>query len=260
MPQKFCYTCRMASWSTKRKSAYFLVFALFVVFAVALPMFLSFYKSPTCSDGRKNGSEKGIDCGGSCTRLCPADFAKPRVLWSYSTNVVPGVYNSLAYVENPNQSVEVDSVDYTFKLYDDRGLLIAERKGQTAVPAGQKFAVFQGGIKTGERVPVKTTFEFGEDIEWQKGSALSSIRVLTISLDQTSEPKAEAKIINDSVGKTYSSLSAFIILYDKNDNRLAFSKTLIDKIAPGEATVLYFTWPNAFPGKAVRSEIVFVAQ
>ncbi|MEK7607507.1 MAG: hypothetical protein AAB484_01085 [Patescibacteria group bacterium] len=250
----------MASWSTKHKSVYFSAFVAFVVFVIALPAFLFFYKSPTCSDGKKNGSEKGIDCGGSCIRLCPADFGTPHILWSYSMDIAPGVYNSLAYVENPNQSVEVGSLDYVFKLYDDRGLLVAEKKGETFVPAGRKFAVFAGGVRTGERVPVKTTFEFNENIEWQKGNVPSSVRVLNINLDQESEPKAEAKIINDSVGKTYASLNAFIILYDENDNRLAFSKTLIDKIAPGETKVIYFTWPKAFLRKAFRSEIIFVAQ
>jgi len=229
-----------------------------MVLAIGLPVFFLTYKAPTCSDGKKNGTEKGIDCGGSCTRLCPADFLPPRVLWSYSMNVAPSVYNAIAYVENPNQSVESTALNYSFKLFDEKGILIFDRKGKAFVPAGQKFAVFEGGIKTGNRVPVRTTFEFGEDIEWIKGSQLSGIRTLTVDLNEGPLPKAEVRVINETVSKVFSSVDAFIILYDENDNRFAFSKTVIEKLHPGETTTLYFTWPSTFTKKILRSEILFV--
>ncbi|HEU5114911.1 MAG TPA: hypothetical protein VFT82_04055, partial [Candidatus Paceibacterota bacterium] len=125
----------MASWSTRRRWSYLLIFAALVVLFFGVPFFFLFYKAPTCFDGKQNGNETGIDCGGSCARLCPADFAAPRVLWSYSVQVVPGVFNSLAYVQNPNPSVEADNVPYLFRLYDSQGLLIAERTGKAFVPA-----------------------------------------------------------------------------------------------------------------------------
>jgi len=250
----------MASWSTKRKYTYFFVFIVFVVLAVGLPVFFLTYESPTCSDGKQNGSERGIDCGGSCTRLCPAEFLSPRVLWSYSMNVATGIYNALAYVENPNQSVKAKSLGYSFKLFDERGLLVSERKGKAFIPAGQKFAIFEGGIKTGERIPVKTTFEFNEGVEWERSVQLSGLRTLTIDLEQGTEPKAEAKVKNESVDRVFSSVDAFIVIYDEKDNRLAFSKTIIETLNPGEITTLYFTWPEAFSGKALRSEVIFVAK
>jgi hypothetical protein len=254
----FCYNRGMASWSTKRRLGYFLVFALGILVVIAIPSFFLFYTSPTCTDGKQNGTEKGVDCGGVCTRLCPADYLAPRVLWGYSMNVVPGLYNSLAYVDNPNQGVMAESVQYSFKLYDDKGLLVAERKGKTSIPAGQKFAVFAGAIKTGERIPARTTFELAENIEWQRSAPLSGLRVLTTEVMEGNEPKAEAKIVNDTVDKTFSSLDAFIVLYDENDNRVAFSKTRIERIEPRETTTLYFTWPSPFVRKGIRTEILFV--
>ncbi len=249
----------MATWSTKRKYGYLLGAFTVVALVIGLPVFLTFYKAPTCFDGKLNGSERGVDCGGACSRLCSADFSAPKVLWTHAVRVVPGVYNALAYIQNPNQSVEARSIPYLFKFYDAQGLLIASRKGSAFIPAGQKLAVFEGGIQTGERVPVKTTFEFNAGPNWQPGKALTVLKLLDINLDQGTRPKAEVRVRNESVSDTFSGVSAFIILYDANDNRVGFSKTVIDRITPGQELSLSFTWPEAFSAPILRSEVLFVA-
>ena len=249
----------MASWSTKRKYGYLLVIVGILAFAIGVPFFFFFYKAPTCSDGKQNGGERGVDCGGTCAKLCPADFTSPRVLWAYAVKVVPGVYNLLAYTQNPNQGVEAASLSYIFKMYDDEGILVAEKEGQTFVPAGQKFAIFESGIKTGARVPAITTFEFTNVPDWRIGSIFSQVRLISVDVDQDANPSAEAKIKNDTVDRPFSNITAFIILYDKDDNRVNFSKTIVDRIAPGEQKSIYFTWPEALSDKVVRSEVLFVA-
>jgi hypothetical protein len=250
----------MASWSTKRKSGYFFGFIILVALVVGLPSFLTFYKPATCSDSKQNQGERGVDCGGPCSRLCPADYAAPRVKWSYSMKIVPSIYSALAYVENPNQIVEAKSLPYIFKLYDSEGLLVAERSGSTFVPAGQKFAVFEAAIDTGKRVPARTTFEFTSEPTWRPGTIFSTLRTTSINVDQIGSPKAEANIQNTAVDKSFSNITAFIVLYDKDGNRVAFSKTGIDSIGPKEEQTLYFTWPEPFTLPIVKSEVLFVAK
>lgn len=249
----------MASWSTKRKYGYFLVVIGILAFAIGVPFFFFFYKAPTCSDGKQNGNERGVDCGGACSRLCPADFSSPKVIWAYAVKVVPGVYNLLAYIQNPNQSVEAVSLPYIFRMYDDEGILVAEKEGRAFVPAGQKFAVFESGVRTGERLPAKTIFEFTNVPEWRIGGIFSQVRMLSVNLDQGKNPSAEAKVKNDTVDRSFSNITAFIILYNKDDNRVNFSKTIIDNIAPGEQKSIYFTWPEPLSEPVVRSEVLFVA-
>jgi len=249
----------MASWSTKRKYGYFLVVLGILALAIGIPFFFFFYKAPTCYDGKQNGGERGIDCGGACAKLCPADFASPRVLWAYSARVVPGVYNLLAYVQNPNQAVEATSLSYMFKMYDDEGILVAQKEGRTFVPAGQKFAIFENGVRTGERAPAITTFEFTDIPDWRRGEIFSQVRLLSVNLDQDGNPSAEAKIKNDTVDRSFSNVTAFIVLYNKDDNRVNFSKTIVDSLAPGEQKSIYFTWPEPLSEQIVRSEVLFVA-
>lgn len=249
----------MASWSTRRKYGYLFGLIFIIVVIIGVPAFFVLYKAPTCFDNKQNGGESGLDCGGKCSRLCPADFMEPRVLWAHSIRVVPGVYNALAYIQNPNQGVEVSKVQYMFKLYDEKGVLISERRGSAFIPAGQKFAVFDGGIRTGERIPVKTIFEFTGEFPWKLGKQFTNLQSLNVELDQGFSPRAEVNIKNNTVDQSFSNINAFIVLYDKDDNRITFSKTSIERINPQETQTLYFTWPESFPRPVVRTEVLFVA-
>jgi hypothetical protein len=250
----------MASWSTRRKYGYFFGFIFVGAIVFGLPSYFLFYKAPSCFDGLQNGSERGVDCGGACARLCPADYAPARVLWSHSVKIVPGIYNSLAYAQNPNNGVEAKSVSYLFKLYDDQGILVAERAGYAFIPAGQKFPIFEGAIMTGNRVPARTTFEFTALPNWTPGTALTKLRVLDTTLDQSAKPSAQVTIQNDAVNQSFSNVTAFIVLYDKDDNRVSFSKTLIDSIAAGDKATLFYTWPETFSVNVVRTEVLFVGR
>ena len=60
------------------------------------------YEAPTCSDGVQNGDEEGVDCGGACDRVCSFQAVDPIVLWERFFEVGPGVYNTVALIENPN--------------------------------------------------------------------------------------------------------------------------------------------------------------
>ncbi len=250
----------MATWSNRRKYGYLFIFVAALVLLFGVPSFFIFYKAPTCFDGVQNGGETGIDCGGGCVKLCPADFAPPRVLWSYAVQVLPGVYNALAYVQNPNPSVQASSLPYDMRIYDDQGLLIAERTGSAFIPAGQKFAVFEGGIDAGRRVPARTTFEFTSLPNWTPGAMSSKLHTDSVDLVQGPSPKAEVVVRNESAGSSFSNIDTFIILYDKDDNRVSFSKTVIDSIAAGGTVIKTFTWPQAFPTNIVRTEVLFTVR
>jgi hypothetical protein len=62
----------MISWSKKRQTFYIVTAMVFFILVVGLPVFFATYKPPSCSDGKQNQNEKGVDCGGPCSVLCKA--------------------------------------------------------------------------------------------------------------------------------------------------------------------------------------------
>ena len=156
------------SWAQKRRLIYISIIVLVFLLAVVLPTIIHFYKAPTCFDKKQNGTELGIDCGGSCTLLCSVQYAPLIVKWQRFAKVNDGVYNVLAYIENPNIGAIAENLNYSFKMYDSRGILIAERFGKTFAPANRIMAVFEPELSTGNRLPQRVEFSFSNQAVWFK--------------------------------------------------------------------------------------------
>lgn len=247
------------SWASKRRSIY-VSGVIIVAIAIIAPIIFSvfFNKEPTCFDERQNGDEKGIDCGGSCEKLCSLETLNPTIVWSRSFEVSEGVYNAIAYIKNPNSNGGILKIPYTFKLFDDKNLLIAERKGSTFIAPNTVAPIFERAISTGERKPIKTFFEFNGKFIWSRideyqGNDLkiSEIRLSNIE----SSPRVDAVLSNTSI-IDIKNIEAVVIVFDFNDNAIAVSSTFIEKLSNRSSRNIVFTWPNKFSSKPTRVEII----
>lgn len=247
----------MSSWSQRRKASYSLGIIIFLFIVLVLPAYLLLYKKPTCFDNKKNGGEKGVDCGGPCANLCRSQYLEPNVRWAQSIQVKPGLYNALAYIENPNIDAGVDSVEYIFKIKDKDGVLIYERKGKTFIPPNRSFAVFEGGILTGEKIPTKVTFEFTSYSVWKKlENKEAGLSIMNEKISNEDEsPRLDATLENNTI-QPILNIEVVVIAYDESGNALGFSRTFIDKINKGESQNITFTWPNPFGSSVAKIEII----
>jgi hypothetical protein len=84
-------------------------------------------------------------------------------LWSRYFTVGPGVYNALAYVENPNPDAGIEEIGYTFRLYNSENVLIQEKKGKVRIPPKAIFPITENGLFTDKLRPTRVSFEFDED-------------------------------------------------------------------------------------------------
>src|SRR5947209_735804 len=109
------------SWSKQQQIAYFLI--VFVTFVLITGYFYYYFLKPvpSCFDNKQNQGELGVDCGGTCAALCKSQTSNLLVLWSRSLQVRPGLYDAVAYVENPNSAAGLGQIGYTFTLYDAQG-------------------------------------------------------------------------------------------------------------------------------------------
>ncbi len=250
------------SWARRRKFIYIGSIVLLFLLVIVLPTVIHFYKAPTCFDGKQNQTEVGVDCGGPCILLCRGGYAPLTVLWSRFSKVNDGVYNVLAYIENPNINAGTDDLNYTFKLYDKSGILLRERSGRTFAPANKVMAVFEADLFTGNQIPQRVEFSFSSQAVWTKQESVEnglSISQAVISRADTA-PRLSA-LINNKTINPIKNIEAIGIIYNTEGNTSAFSRTIIDSIDGKEAKNISFNWPQPFEQNGLtntlaRTEII----
>ncbi len=247
------------SWAQRRKATY-IVSVLFVA-AIILVIFLSIFlnKKPTCVDGIQNQAEQGIDCGGPCNILCRAEYSDPVIIWGprWAKVQSSGTYNFLTYAQNPNIGAGAYNVPYYFKVYDKNNILLYQKTGITYIPPNNNFVIFDDNINLNDKVPARTEFEFTGNPVWQKmDSKESDITAISKNLtNEDTKPKLLVTMSNTTI-KPIENIEAIAILYDENNNAIAFSRTKIDSIDADGTTDIVFTWPEKFEQKVVRIDIV----
>jgi hypothetical protein len=251
----------MDSWSKRRKLIYALILLVIVAVVVGIPLFVIFYKAPTCFDGKQNGSEQGVDCGGKCTKLCQNEFLPPSVAWSRIESVVPGVYNAAAYIINPNNTGEAKNVPYHMELYDRDGMLIIEKKGTVTIPPHRNTLAFSSLIKVDKSIPTKVLFEFTSLPDWNK-KADTLDPLVVVSKEYKEEGNTSSLLVslrNDGL-KILNNIGIYVVLYDKSGNAIGFSKTVLDSIMPKATSLAPFTWNTNRQGEVVSIEVLYVAE
>ncbi len=247
------------SWASRRQAQYIfglLAFLGFIAFLFFLP---SLTKAPTCSDGKQNGGERGVDCGGICQRICNADVAEPVILWYRAFPVTGNFYNLVAYIENSNSGAAVENVSYQFKIYDQNNILIGRRQGSTYIPPNQEFAIFEPRFDADAGQIKSVTFEFTSPLVWVKKAP--TIQTLPIKVEDTTlggdinSPSLTATISNESI-YNLPAFDVIAILYDADHNAINASKTHKDGLLSNDRSLVLFTWPQAFSGTPVTKDIM----
>lgn len=248
----------MNHWARNRKRFILGLVFLVLLIVVGIPSFLLLYQKPTCGDGKQNGDEAGIDCGGSCQRLCVAESlplvvkGDPRIL-----KIATSTYEVVALVENLNQA-EVASAKYTFKLFTSNSLVpVKTIAGSEFVGSGQTL-LFQGPFQLENNIsPVRATLEWeNSSIEFKKSVSRGELDVKNIVLSQKEGlPRIEANVKNLTL-KNVSKIDLSAVIFDQNGNIFAASKTFIERLKAGEETKAVFTWPSPFNSLPAEIKVI----
>lgn len=242
----------MRTWAFFRRVQYGGGVAAVVLVLGGLFYMQYLYAAPTCFDSSQNGEERGVDCGGACTRICAFEVMEPTVKWARSFRVNDGQYNAVAYVENQNRIAATPALSYTFELYDANGL-ITERSGRTILPPDSVYPIFEGRIDTGGRVPTQTFITLEPIDLWlpaEQGRDQFTVTDRRLS-NADANPRLDAKIYNTALTKA-DDIEVVATIFDANGNALTSSRTILDEIPPRSEASAVFTWPEPI-AKTVRS-------
>jgi hypothetical protein len=233
-------------WARRRQ---FFILCILIAFAVIGSFFVyrTVRKGPSCSDGVQNQGELGVDCGSPCSRVCSAEAAPLSVLWARVLKVADGQYDLSALVENPNPGFAASNLSYTFKIYDNQNVLIAEKSGVTFVHPKERFVIFLPNVDTGVRIPYRTFVDLALPA-WQRiGTSYTkpSISLQNQSFTQDPIPRLSVELMNSGL-TTLGPIVANAILSDANGNAFAVSATTLSGLTRGESQRVFFTWPQKF--------------
>ena len=237
----------MALWATKRRIIYGGSFFSVVLLIFVIVFWGIIYKPPTCTDGVKNGDEKGVDCGGNCKNLCTADTLSPVVLWAKTFHISSGVYTTVAYVENPNINSKNPKANYKFTIYDKNNSVILTKEGDVSIPKNKKFAIFETGLVLKSSEPRRTEFEFTSFSPWQKDTEVEPEVSLQYSslINPTTTPRITGKVTNIStVSIPQVELNVFVL--DAKENVVAAGRSFVDNLLKSSTQDFVFTWPKPF--------------
>lgn len=248
-----CYDSRMSSWAGRRKLLYSATTISVLLLVIGAVSYAWLSRPASCLDGKKNGNEEQIDCGGSCARICQGGAQAPVLLWTRSFEVAPGVYNAAAYVENRNGAAYARNVKYSFRLFDDRNVLIAERVGMATIAPTRFVPIVETAIATGNRVPARAFFEFQDAPMWERGTA-PSVEYERQIFDEGGR-KLSVDVRNTS-SRDLTNVPVAAILYDAQGTAQTASVSLVPRIGKGKSEQVVFTWPLPFTAPIVEAQIV----
>lgn len=238
----------MISWAIRRK--FFVISVVFLILAIGAyggyQVFLK--KPPSCFNNKQDGNEGGVDCGGSCSKLCSSSIKNLIMRWDPRLlKVSEGNYSVIVYFENPNVNASVKNMPYTIKVLGEKEAVLAERKGQTSIPNHATFAILETNIKDLSGTPVKASFVWNDVLNWQRDDApIPEIVIENKTFtDIETKPRIDALLLNKSLSDI-PALELVAIVTDGAGNVVGASKTLLKEILRGSSNPITFTWPMSF--------------
>lgn len=241
------------TWALRRRIQYGLGVGVFVLLVLSFAYTQLARTTPSCFDGKQNGDERGVDCGGSCQRVCAFDVTEPQIRWSQSFRVTDGQYNVVAYVENRNRDAGVRDLEYRFILYDEQGDVITERAGTTPLPPDGVYPIFEGAVSTNGVALARTFVELDADPVWLSAAAgREQFEVRSRQLfDADVRPRLSARVYNTSLDDERD-VEIVATIFNASGIALTASRSVVPLFLGREEREVVFTWPEPI-AKTVRS-------
>ncbi len=246
------------TWAARRQLKYLSVFFGIILVILAIIIIPRLKTEPTCFDGKQNGDEEGIDCGGSCALICPGQAKEPVILWSRAFPVAGNVYNLIAFVENRNTDKAVYKVDYEFRVYNEKNRLIGRKEGSTFIPPNQEFAIVETRFSSGLEKARSVTFDFASPLIWYKKEPtlqLMPFKIRDAYLEEGDNGASLSFYVVNESPQPMPPFSVIGLLKDINDNVINGSISQREGLAGGQTMSVVLTWPEKLTDRPVGNDI-----
>ncbi len=244
------------SWAARRRAIVIIILALIVSVGVLFFHRTVLYNAPSCTDGVQNQNETGVDCGGACPYLCTEQVEKPVIQFARAVTNGGGRTDLIAYVENLNADAAVANAPYTVEMYGAEGTVVAKRSGFITLFTRSVTPLFIPGVAHGSIKIVNAFLSFNtKKMRWVKHTSVRPLLPFSnIQVTQGSVAHITATITNPST-TVYRNLKVIISVFDKNNNVIAASQTVVPVLRGLSTAPLVFTWSAPFSKTPVREDL-----
>jgi len=240
-------------WRQKRRAIFTIPIVLVILGVIFLIIYPYLNPAPTCFDGKLNGNEFGIDCGGSCQKVCNSKVLPLKVLTVRAIETETDLYDLVAMVQNDNQGREVNGSEFNieFKVYDKAGALVQTLTATSSLPIGKTFPVIiqnvplklsQSGNSVSQ-VIANTSFSTTTWMDVPTDFSHSFFTVQAQQFDQVKNNISQLGITIKNLTKAqFRQIPILVTLKNKEGNFIAVNSTILPSIAPNGTANVYFTW------------------
>lgn len=239
-------------WELKRKILYTISFAVIICGALVFFARGFLFPAPTCYDGKQNGFESNIDCGGECERICQQDVYPLSVVWAKAIKSGKDMYDLVALISNSNIDNASKELGYTFNVYGPDGNIMKTLSASTTAPLDGKFPVILQGVNLPVS-PVNTVATLSDTLHYKVNESPTSptIKVLSRTYEAGQIPRVYV-----TVGNTkridIRNLPVRVLLFDTDDNVYAVGQTVIPELLKEGTKEIIITWNEPLPVPPTR--------
>ncbi len=233
---------------------------LIIFSAIALVIYLIKSPGPSCSDGKQNQSEKGIDCGGPCSPCREISETKDLLVQEVAFLAAENnSYDVVAKVNNPNENAGSSNFSYSFTLKDEIGSVIASSEGNTFIlPADTKYIAKIGLTTINGAIPKNVEFSI-KNIEWETLEGILKPQIGVYGKSFGIDPagvgnKAEGILRNESI-YDLKKIEVTIVLRNERGKIVGINKTLRESVRAKEQQNFQVTWSKPILENVEKIEI-----
>jgi len=236
-----------------RKRATIIAVPAIVIFLIILIIVLITRPGPTCFDGKKNGEEEGIDCGGSCIP-CGIKYAAPLKTDPNQTQLLPiSATESEVVVKIQNNNDQYGAkFGYQINLINRLGDKVGQISGNSFIsPQSTKYLVeTKMNFKSSDISRLEVLFI---NTEWFKSDKTASDlfeiydkKTRLLEATESGYLEISGKLVNKT-SHNFPSLNLFFVLYSKTGRLLHVAKTEISNIKANDTRPFAYSGFPYFP-------------
>jgi hypothetical protein len=243
----------------ERKTKQIIIISVYLlIFIGGIFLIYKIFWGASCSDGKKNGGEEGIDCGGPCPKPC----AENVVLQKLQTGPVSiikykGKFDVALEVTNVNDRFGFEKVSYATILYKGEEE-VGRKEGKFYILPNEIRYLIETGIECKDS-PDNAKVIFKEE-EWgeYKKREKPKLEILN-KVSKYGEGKGNFFEVNFQLANRSSydffTVDLDAVLKDKNNKIIAVNKANLNAVEAGEVRDFRFIWPTEFEGQVDSIEI-----